>query len=192
MNMISTEPVDHEVDEIRFNLDFNTGDKQSAAFVSKLIVGSNELATDFNLNDPEDATSEKKAVAILERTMWSGAPGDDVILRGYVNLDGRGAINNALRKRNETAKVEVVFTCYEFANEDKGHYIYFDTEEKGIKGSISKNGVSGALNKAVDYEGTTLYPFTLNISGNNEGGQTLVVCDGPGNNVVLPWGQKQG
>jgi len=171
-------------------------DKQTkVGFITKMKVGTDELAVDITCKDPLNPATDLKVVAVLSQLMWETGTTDPVLFSGQICTNNKNKLAELGLKGLTNIEVVFQFICYDYDPTAKKYFKCFHAQDTDMKGLIQKQGADLMLQVADDVATEVQSPrnFAMTIGVKAQPiSQALVVAVADQKNIVKQWGVAEG
>jgi hypothetical protein len=97
-----------------------------------------ELKADFKVPDPENPSSDKEVVAVLDgQITWPGGPADPIELSGRLSSSNKAKLNTCVNSLDGGADVEISFVVVDYDPVGKAFFDTFSTGGSAVKLAIT-------------------------------------------------------
>ncbi len=131
--------------------------------IAALKVAGKEIKADLEVTNPEDITGDNVKVAgIMSGINWEGGIADPIDISCQVSITNKQELMILQHSDLSDTTVEFQFKVFEYDPIKKKYFPAFNTDDKDLKGLISKSG--SELHLSIDQDQSTEVMNPLNFA----------------------------
>lgn len=121
-----------------------------------------DLEADTSVPNPMDPEAKVKVAGVFDFIAWQGGPTDPTNFTFRVSPKNKATLQEALSSLTGGSEVEIEYVIYDYDYTQKKYFKHFHTDEKKIKGVITK-GTKITINNEPDR--VIQQPLNFQVSG---------------------------
>ena len=117
---------------------FKPDEHHTFGYLTRLIIGDNQVAPDIRIDASPIAASLPAVVAVLESVIWSTLPNENIVFKARVSVANMQMLNLLAMQGLKNVVVKIGFTIHEYDAIDQVYYPGFQSHAGTAPSGASK------------------------------------------------------